>query len=655
MFPKNKKSKNSKLISSNRFSARQLIGVLVLAAAAGIYLLFRIFAASNLTVQIPQCPLGSVTSFVPAVGNACKLANGLLRVQLADGTAVTTHGGDDPSQAQTARTINGQGAPSKMAAPLCVDPGSYHNHLIYATLAGQPDRYDSLITSVLHARDYANGRLQNEGNTFGLKINYRFWCGVDRVQLNTSNSDFNSVVSDLRAKGFTSQKAKYWIYLDTSSCGGGVGTIQSDESLSPNNANNISTGYALDLGCTEDTGGFVMMHENGHNLGAVQPNAPHSTAGWHCTDGADTMCYNDGSARSNNYTGTICSGSNYDCHNDDYFNPSPPPGSYLANHWNVGSGYDNFIDGLPPGKPPEVTAGFLDKTACDSIVGWAEDSGRPTTALDVHIYIGGPTGTAGITPIVVKANGARSDSVNGHGFTVATPAKYKTTSPYPVYAYTFDAKGNPVQLNYDGSGPAANHGTLGPCVAPDRQAPTVPTGLRQIAATYTSVGIAWTPSRDNVKVTGYQVFMNGNLLGKTTDTSYKLENLQPGWVYYFAVTAYDAANNVSAKSAIFGAQATPDTSPPTTPTNLQTTSRSTSSIGFSWSASTDNVGVAGYRIYRNGNLIATTNSTSYTDSGLQSNTNYTYQVSAFDSTGNDSPLSSSLTVKTYLICFYLCY
>ena len=80
----------------------------------------------------------------------------------------------------------------------------------------------------------------------------------------------------------------------------------------------------------------VMLHEITHNLGGVQQSAPHSTPDGHCWDGNDVMCYPDGSSGAQPYTTSVCplvAGAipqTYDCGHDDYFNPDPAPGSYLA-------------------------------------------------------------------------------------------------------------------------------------------------------------------------------------------------------------------------------------------------------------------------------------------------------------------------------------
>jgi len=89
-----------------------------------------------------------------------------------------------------------------------------------------------------------------------------------------------------------------------------------------------------------------------------------------------------------------------------------------------------------------------------------------------------------------------------------------------------------------------------------------------------------------------------------------------------------------------------DTTPPSTPTNLSATVVSSSQINLSWTASTDNIAVVGYRIYRAGTQIATTAATSYSDTGLTASTTYTYTVAAYDAASNVSNQSSSTSAAT---------
>ena len=80
-----------------------------------------------------------------------------------------------------------------------------------------------------------------------------------------------------------------------------------------------------------------------------------------------------------------------------------------------------------------------------------------------------------------------------------------------------------------------------------------------------------------------------------------------------------------------------DTQPPTAPTNVTVSTRTTTSIALTWAPATDNVGVAGYGVYNGGDLVNTTAGTTGIVSGLTCGTNYTLAVDAFDATGNSSP------------------
>jgi hypothetical protein len=92
-------------------------------------------------------------------------------------------------------------------------------------------------------------------------------------------------------------------------------------------------------------GPAAFLHELLHTIGAVAPGAPNGSGGGHCTDAYDLMCYDDGRGPALRW---VCPpldwviGAQIDCGGDDYFNPRPAPGSYLATHWNV---YDSHFLG----------------------------------------------------------------------------------------------------------------------------------------------------------------------------------------------------------------------------------------------------------------------------------------------------------------------
>jgi len=89
-----------------------------------------------------------------------------------------------------------------------------------------------------------------------------------------------------------------------------------------------------------------------------------------------------------------------------------------------------------------------------------------------------------------------------------------------------------------------------------------------------------------------------------------------------------------------------DTTAPTVPTGLAGSAASATQINLTWNASTDNVGVVGYGIYRNSNLVDTTVSPGYSDKGLTAGTTYAYSVNAYDISGNVSAKSTAINVTT---------
>ena len=99
--------------------------------------------------------------------------------------------------------------------------------------------------------------------------------------------------------------------------------------------------------------------------------------------------------------------------------------------------------------------------------------------------------------------------------------------------------------------------------------------------------------------------------------------------------------SVTPKWTIGTPPAPPDITAPTVPQNLNATTASSTQINLTWQASTDAVGVTGYRIYRGGTLLTTSVATSYADTGLTASTLYSYTVSAIDAAGNESAQSTS--------------
>lgn len=89
-----------------------------------------------------------------------------------------------------------------------------------------------------------------------------------------------------------------------------------------------------------------------------------------------------------------------------------------------------------------------------------------------------------------------------------------------------------------------------------------------------------------------------------------------------------------------------DNTPPSIPLGLSATAASDNQINLNWYASADNAVLAGYKVYRDGALLAEVSALSYVDTGLLPDTEYCYAVSAYDEVGNESGKSTSSCVRT---------
>jgi hypothetical protein len=135
-----------------------------------------------------------------------------------------------------------------------------------------------------------------------------------------------------------------------------------------------------------------------------------------------------------------------------------------------------------------------------------------------------------------------------------------------------------------------------------------------------------------------------NKVGETTTSSFHDTGVAAG-TYHYMVIAEDAAGNLGPPSNEAAATVTSDSAPPSTPTGLTATGASRA-VNLSWTGSTDDVGVAGYRIYRDGSAVGTTTQTTYGDTGLAVATSYTYTVTAFDASGGESLHSNPASATT---------
>jgi chitodextrinase len=243
------------------------------------------------------------------------------------------------------------------------------------------------------------------------------------------------------------------------------------------------------------------------------------------------------------------------------------------------------------------------------------------------------TDNVGVTRYRVYRDGAQIATVSG--------TSYSDTGlqPLATYSYTVAASDGAGNLSAQSSAASATTRSLA-----DTVAPSIPANLAAAVVSDSQIDLSWSASTDNVGVAGYRVYRDGTLAASPAGTVVSITGLAPSTLYSFTVSAFDAVGNASAQSAPLAAKTSPpvDTTPPTVPSGLAASAITAVSLTLSWSASTDDIGVAGYRVYRDGVLAVSSAGTSVQLSGLAAGTLYSFTVAAFDLAGNTSAPSAAL-------------
>ncbi|HUC20212.1 MAG TPA: fibronectin type III domain-containing protein, partial [Candidatus Polarisedimenticolaceae bacterium] len=179
---------------------------------------------------------------------------------------------------------------------------------------------------------------------------------------------------------------------------------------------------------------------------------------------------------------------------------------------------------------------------------------------------------------------------------------------------------------------------------PDTQAPTTPNDLAATAVSFTQVNLTWSAATDNIGVVKYILKRDGIPIAQPTGTSFSDTGRSPNTSYNYTIAAADAAGNISSDSTAVNATTPADTQAPTVPVSLTATIVSSTQVTLNWTASTDNAGVTGYNILRNGSPIGFVAGTSFNDVLLSPGATYTYSVTAQDAANNVSAASNIATV-----------
>jgi hypothetical protein len=298
----------------------------------------------------------------------------------------------------------------------------------------------------------------------------------------------------------------------------------------------------------------------------------------------------------------------------------------------------------PALQPITPTKFFKQPTVCDltppstptNLVAGAPD---PTT---INLSWTASTDNIGVTNYLVFRDALPSPIASVVGTT------FSDTGLTPLSSHSYRV------IASDGAGNLSGFSNTATASTPaDTTAPSAPTNLTAVGPNSTTINLSWTASIDNVGVVGYNVFRDGGALPIATvsATNFSDTGLGVGSTHSYTVKAFDGSNNQSlASNTATASTQGNDTIPPTVPTNLTATGSSTTTIDLNWTASTDNFGVAGYKVFRDGGPteIATVTTTSFSDTGLAVNSTHSYTVVAFDAANNQSGNSNSASATTQL-------
>jgi fibronectin type 3 domain-containing protein len=308
----------------------------------------------------------------------------------------------------------------------------------------------------------------------------------------------------------------------------------------------------------------------------------------------------------------------------------------------IASSSGTYLEGAASDYTGVAQTGALDKAVVAKGVGTAVDSGATAATGASELVVGGIiTGGSpgGVTP----------GTTQGQAFTMRAQRSSGSVDIEDVLSSAAGTQNGRATL-HNATDWYAMGAVFHPYASADTQPPTVPTALAATASSSTpQVSLSWNAATDNVGVTGYTVYRNGAVLTSVSGSTqtYIDKAITSLTTYTYTVDAFDGAGNHSAQSTPVSVT-TPDTSPPTVPAGVSTTAVSPGEIDLSWSASTDNVGVTGYTVYRNGAVLATTSAgvTAWADTTVAAATTYAYSVDAFDAAGNHSAKSAPVSATT---------
>lgn len=296
-------------------------------------------------------------------------------------------------------------------AVACIGDGTTGTRVqaIYARAADVPDRFGTVAPYLRQFAAGADLSIDQSARATGGGRRVRFATDADcrldirRVTLSTTGDDtVRNTIAELEALGYDRSDRKYLVWVDAAVGICGVAQLRLDDRPTLDNGNNRGRMFGrVDAPCW----GYAETHELLHTLGAIQGSAPNATDAGHCTDEYDVMCYQDSPTTVLSVVCPDAPGTFVDCNADDYLHVAPPPGSYLAQHWNVAnSAWLEPVALVPTSSWSPLTVVMGPDTFVRATLSMA-DTGLPAAGVEVSLE--GRSGTASWTPLATTLSDAQ--------------------------------------------------------------------------------------------------------------------------------------------------------------------------------------------------------------------------------------------------------
>jgi hypothetical protein len=222
--------------------------------------------------------------------------------------------------------------------------------------------------------------------------------------------------------------------------------------------------------------------------------------------------------------------------------------NYLCN---AGVGYDGPTGfGTPAGIAPFLLSSAPQPPADTTppSVSFGSPASGETVSGTASVQVSASDNTA-VADVTLAVDGSTVGTDTSSPWTFSVDTTRLTNGPHTLTATATDAAGNSSTAQESVTVQNATVTTGG-----DTKAPSTPSGLHLAVAGTTQAAIYWSPSSDNVGVTGYDVYRDGVLVAQTTLPNYLDTGLAPGSSHGYTIKAFDAAGNVSASSSKLNAK-----------------------------------------------------------------------------------------------------